>query len=535
MPTHVSARPSPLAAAAGLLAFALPALTAFAQPALPDGSLDPGFGRGGVAISDFPLNNDWVHAVATQPDGKILTFSRGGGPTPHDPTFLRCRLLRWSSDGKLDPTFGNAGQALLSGPRDSAGLPSCTTVAVQSDGKIVVGGTLGFNVLLARYTPDGRLDRDFDDDGIVVTRDYYLNEPYEIAFQPDGRIVVGAIGFDDSSSTFTPAVARFTANGKLDPSFGRGGVAATPLPERFGGGSVRLVLQHDGKIVTAGSVQNASMLIRYLPDGRLDPAFGAGGIVRFIGNNLYDTVNGMVLQADGSFLTSHSLRTFDPGPDFKGTVIRHRADGSLDSGYGSPLVRGSGRLALQADGRVLMLGYHNRSSVMQRINPDGSPDTGFDRPRIDFGGVDGTFQAMAVQGNGAIVLVAWLDDQRIGVARLLSPTYCLADPFNPGRYIGFSDSGWFSTANSGVGGNGYGVVGRGSIQAWNRPGVGQYHRLTASGASPDSVYRVDASVHTDGRSGWGSGNVFANGATPARYATLDARINDIGCSIRSSR
>ena len=230
-------------------------------------------------------------------------------------------------------------------------------LAIQADGKIVVAGecleeseeawTKG---LLARYTPDGLLDRAFGDGGSVLTdfgSERIYTQAYAVAIQADGRIVLAGVS-DAVGGNQGFALARYTPDGRLDPSFGSGG-RVLDVP----GAAHALALQPDGKIVTAGAG-----VARYAPDGTPDSSFGGGGKVP---TDL--SVSGVAIQADGKIVVAGSI-TRGRRIDF--AVRRYLSDGTPDAGFGS-----GGRVitdfsatpwdsarevALQRDGRIVVAG-----------------------------------------------------------------------------------------------------------------------------------------------------------------------------------
>ncbi|MGH8081290.1 MAG: hypothetical protein ACREP7_12000 [Lysobacter sp.] len=523
-----SARPFVLA---GILALSIPAAAVSAPLSPPEGSLDPSFGVGGIASTQAPFDKDRIVDMAVQPDGKLLTFAIVSD-LDQDWRFLNCRLFRWQSNGQVDSTFGDGGVASVKLRRDFSDWHSCRSVAVQEDGKILVGGSLNGNVLLMRYKTDGQPDTAFGSAGVVTAAVGAMIDAYDIVLQADGKIVVAINDVDSSSGDPAPLIARFETNGSLDPSFGTGGVVMEPsAPEYSGAFSRKLKIQPDGKIVVVGDMDKGGLLARYLPNGQFDTAFGNGGIAD-VPNGNSDMIYGVALQADGAILTSHRFTL--SGPDHvQGAVLRYLADGRLDTGFVSPKLQGGGALALQADGRMLVMDKYSaaKNQWLQRINPDGSIDTQFQVPPIDFG-KDSALIDLALQADGRIVIGAEFETMlggRIGLARLINTTYCLQDPTQPERFIGFSDSGWFSTANLGGGGEQAGFVGRGTVQPTNGP----WRNLTAFGAAPGSRYSVASLVHVGPSTHWGFANVMANGKAPTRYAVLDTHIADSGCGIRA--
>jgi uncharacterized delta-60 repeat protein len=128
------------------------------------------------------------------------------------------------------------------------------------------------------------------------------------------------------------------APGDLDPTFGTGGIAVSFGPHDV----VRaMVQQPDGKLVVAGTSFNQTvsvgfiLLVRYLPDGGGDPAFGAGGKVTVQAGNS-SSATALVLQPDGNLVVAG---TSDPAPANTQTptafLVRYRADGRVDASFGT--------------------------------------------------------------------------------------------------------------------------------------------------------------------------------------------------------
>ena len=127
---------------------------------LTDGSLDPTFGSGGRATSDFG-GNDSIASIVLQPDGKIIA----AGSTTPDGGSYRMVVARYLANGQLDRTFGNGGEVVTAVGSSS----SAAGVTLQPDGKIVVAGTSGNDFALLRYLSDGSLDPAFGTGGEVTT------------------------------------------------------------------------------------------------------------------------------------------------------------------------------------------------------------------------------------------------------------------------------------------------------------------------------------------------------------------------------
>ena len=232
-----------------------------------DGDPDPGFGSGGTVATSLAGGSGDAAAVVVQPDGKILVAGRLYGPGDENPGF---GLVRYTVDGVPDPDFGDGGVT-----RADFGLGDswlyATALAIQSDGKIVVVGSLGGSpgtFAVACFDASGVPDPDFGSGGLVTTsfdRDYARAQA--VAIQADGRIVAaGYIGDTSNFSNEDFALARYTADGGPDPDFGTDG----KLTVDFFADSDEahcIAIQPDGKIVVAGTASRGSLLglIRMLP------------------------------------------------------------------------------------------------------------------------------------------------------------------------------------------------------------------------------------------------------------------------------
>ncbi|MDQ3749544.1 MAG: delta-60 repeat domain-containing protein, partial [Acidobacteriota bacterium] len=154
--------------------------------------------------------------------------------------------------GSLDATFGSGGKVVGSSTTTSDGL---NAVALQTDGKIVVAGTLNGKFAVFRFNTNGTPDTTFGTNGSVTTEFYpgFGGSASAVVVQPDGRIVVGGLTNKTFVSLFDTtdfAVARFLSNGSLDASFGSG---AGRLVTNIANDRVKdLAVQPDGKIVITG-------------------------------------------------------------------------------------------------------------------------------------------------------------------------------------------------------------------------------------------------------------------------------------------
>jgi uncharacterized delta-60 repeat protein len=170
-------------------------------------------------------------------------------------------VVRYSTDGSLDPTFGMDGVVTTSFLPDDASVAE--TIVIQPDGKIVAGGgnfVVEHGLMFARYNSDGSLDPAFGTGGTI--RDVLGIEIKSLALQPDGKFVAASYPF-----VADVALARFNSDGSLDSTLGIGGYIS-------GDGAWAVILQPDSKILTAGqtnAIPGDFLLIRYQNHGRRSP------------------------------------------------------------------------------------------------------------------------------------------------------------------------------------------------------------------------------------------------------------------------
>ena len=346
-----------------------------------------------------------------------------------------------ASGGDLDPSFGTGGR--VSTGRTFSG----TDVALQSDGKIVVGGAVADNEgvsrsAVERYDTDGNLDPSFGIDGLAVT-------PFRLAAgcwdattavvpQADGKIV--AVGFSYCARSVF-AVARYDTNGTLDPSYGTGGKVLTSFGPSGACSSHAEAgaIQSDGRVVAAGVMHCRAgdyrfAVARYAIDGTLDSGFGHGGEVRTNFTPGYDDASGVALTPGGRIVvvgTSSFGDSDKPDAQPAFALARYRRDGTLDPTFGGDgtVMRsfqsrrcGGGAeadaVAIQDDGKIVAAGLTGCSAkagavptpsfALARLRWSGAFDPTFGgdgRVTTVFRQGDRADRALdvAIQGNGAIV------------------------------------------------------------------------------------------------------------------------------------
>ena len=265
----------------------------------PDGRIDRTFGVRGEATNGFA----WTFAV--QRDGMIVVAGQAAE---------RFGVARYTANGRLDRRFGANGSATAdfgSGKIDPA-TDYPTAVLVQPDQKIVVVGTATecgmcdlAHFALARFTTAGRPDRGFGRGGIVETEfGHMYARAMDGAIQADGRIVAAG-HWDDAAGA---ALARYLPDGRPDPAFGTNGRL-----RGIDAALETVAIQGDGKILVAGWQRGAGLdpdntdavVARYTARGALDRSFGNGGSTLFsFAATGRDHVQDLVVRRDGSIVVA---------------------------------------------------------------------------------------------------------------------------------------------------------------------------------------------------------------------------------------
>jgi uncharacterized delta-60 repeat protein len=291
----------------------------------PDGSVDDGFGTGGLAAAAVGAAGAAASALALQPDGRILVAGAAfahGTTSDQFATDDDFALVRYTPDGRLDLGFGSGGIVTTDfGSGDAGARPALDRaggVAVQSDGRIVVGGsTRGDHqaFAVARYTVDGALDSSFGVGGKAQIPAQSA-QVYAVIVQPTGDLVLaGTAGASGGGSTAPFALARFRADGRPDLTFGSEGVVTTSF-EGSRSGARAAATQSDGKLLIGGArfgapsaqgealPQSGFALARYTVDGRIDAAFGESGRVLTNMGDAGATPLSLAVQPDGKIIAA---------------------------------------------------------------------------------------------------------------------------------------------------------------------------------------------------------------------------------------
>jgi len=395
-----------LAVGISLAVFALPAsLMARA------GTQDPKFGNGGIVTTA----NTGANAAALQGDGKIVV----AGSIATNQNQQQPGLLRYNTDGTLDPNFGIGGKVVIGGTNAGPAF----AVTIQSDGKILAVAPANLHLTVFRFNSNGSLDNTFGNNGATAIQpgELFLGPASGgIALQPDGRILV-ATGHNDGGPL--RIVARLLANGQLDSTFGSNGVAPT-----FGGDSVAVVpngTSPNGNIL----VGTGSVTSMYAPNGVVVKGFGihgqtpgfandVGGFV--VTNNSSSTVTKIITA--GTIFTDPNLMSLNSVSGF--LLVSYNIDGTLDNAFGihggvttpfpGNILARAFAVALQTNGDIVAVGQTaltdtgSSDFALVRYNPDGTVDTTFGNSGFvstPFGASVAFANTVLIQIDGKIIAV----------------------------------------------------------------------------------------------------------------------------------
>jgi uncharacterized delta-60 repeat protein len=246
-----------------------------------NGGRDRSFGGNGRVKVPLRSGSSTVGTgVAVAANGRIVATGRSGD---------RIATVRLRPNGVPDRSFGGNGRVRTSFPEASVAGQS---IAVEPGGGAIVLGTVtqgdAVSFALVRYLTDGRLDPGFGSGGRVSTGFGVPGEDLAVGnavlLQPNGRIVAGGALNNPFGGGGAFALARYASDGSLDPSFGGAGKVATMVGNE--GGAVDMYRDGAGRLVTAGvkatpsgqGLRSFFTVVRYLPDGTLDPSWGSAGI-----------------------------------------------------------------------------------------------------------------------------------------------------------------------------------------------------------------------------------------------------------------
>lgn len=412
------------------------------------GTLDTNFNGSGVATTNIgDTTSEQISALGIQSDGKIVA---GGWVLSSGA--LKFALVRYTPSGLLDNAFGPNSNGTLTTLIGTDAVASA--LAIQSDGKIVLGGAASFSGVyrfaLARYNINGLLDPTFgpNNNGTLTTPFGTSYAPINaLSIQTDGKIVVAG------SSYGRFAVARYSSNGALDPSFGpnANGTVTTNI-----GADARvyaIAIQSDGRLVLGGFTRNVAgiwvfALARYTTNGALDSTFGPNGngtLTTLVGTAspyIFESINALGIQSDGRIVAAGGAPVGVVPYSLIGrlALARYSSSGMLDPTFG-PNANGTMTTAMAAFSNGIALALQSNGKIVVGVQASISSPNLFGLARYTYTGLlDSTFgphangtlttsigqsatpYAMALQPDGNIVLggsVATSTNALFAVARYI--------------------------------------------------------------------------------------------------------------------
>ncbi|RDC61624.1 delta-60 repeat domain-containing protein [Adhaeribacter pallidiroseus] len=351
-----------------------------------NGTLDETFHTGNAAANNFTIGtgaNNYINAIELQADGKIIV----GGYFTTTSGFYLSKIARLNADGTIDTSF-NPGFGVNN---------TVNTVAVQPDGKIIIGGSFTAvnnisRIRIARLNPDGSLDTSFDA-GMEVSSDA-TTKLDKVLLQPDGKVLIAG-DFVSVKGSPQRYFARLNADGSLDVTFNTGGGADGIVSY--------LLLQPDGKVVLAGDFENINEtssrhIARLNADGTLDNTFvpGSGADGKIVTLALFPDGN---IVAAGSFTSYSDVECQN--------LVQVTSVGKLNTQYN--ITKGNSSkvkaILIQSDGKILIGGSFSNVSTLPRnhvarLNKTGSLDKSFN----EGSGPDGYVNALAQQADKKVII-----------------------------------------------------------------------------------------------------------------------------------
>ncbi|MEA2293442.1 MAG: hypothetical protein QOE86_1081 [Solirubrobacteraceae bacterium] len=245
--------------------------------------------------------------------------------------------------GDLDPAFSGDGRVSLPGagpfvPRALAIQPdgrivaagsSCQPAAASGDATCLTDGDASFR--LARLTPDGGVDPEFGDNGLVTTPiGSGRSQALDVLVEPSGAIVAGGAARDAQGQDVL-ALARYDARGALDPTFGIGGIVLQPVGTGFAA-IADIAAGPGGTILVTGQAGQRMLVARFTATGALDAGFGTGGTV--VAGPAYGYGLGLAPAPDGSVVAAGIAGDTPDPAGYRFGELRLTAAGLPDGTFG---------------------------------------------------------------------------------------------------------------------------------------------------------------------------------------------------------
>jgi uncharacterized delta-60 repeat protein len=444
--------------------------------------------------------NSTISAIALQPDGKILI---GGAFTSYNGTAIN-RIARLNTNGTIDTSFhvGTGAAATVN------------TIALQADGKILIGGTFtSYNGSTAnriiRLNTDGSADATFTPGTAASSTVNFIK------VQTDGQILISG-AFATYNGTSRSRIARLNTDGTLETAFNPGTGANSTVN--------CIAIQADGKLIISGNFTTFNgtsrvRIARLTAMGALDATFNPG-------TGADASIVACVIQPDSMIVTGGNFTLYSGSPSLH--INRIGITGALDL---VTSVTGANNIvystALQPDGKILVGGtflFYNNTSCnrLTRVNTDGSIDPGFNAGA----GANNVVFSFVLQPDGKIItggsFTSISGAARNRIARLL-PTGGNDASFVPGTG---ANNIIYSTALQSDGS----ILIGGAFTSYAGTSIARIARLTSSGTldatfnpgtgANSNVYVIK--VQPDGKILVGGSFTTFNGVTQNRLVRLDA-------------
>ena len=293
----------------------------------PAGATDPRFKTNSLAME--------CHALQPIPGGDVVAVGESleGPPESGRPARAPALIQMLTADGARDRSFGHAGVVELTSPSGEASAMSATAVLRESNGDLVISGrgsyTTGASFVtreqsffswIARLTPSGRLDQSFGQGGMIFSAPPSGWQGGILEPRAGGLAIVGATGESNHEQI---TVWGLTSRGALDPSFGSAGMLMVPNPpgtlSRY---PTAATVDHAGRLLIAGSagLQTRPEIVRITPNGQVDHGFGEEGIVQGPPQSRF---RALAVEPSGRVLAAGELEPETPDPSDGGWLEQH--------------------------------------------------------------------------------------------------------------------------------------------------------------------------------------------------------------------
>ncbi len=427
-----------------------------------NGSLDTTFGIGGKVLTSFNQGPDVARSTIIQADGKILVAGYAGFSPGYG-----FAIARYNIDGTLDSAFGINGKSTLV---FSQGNAFSTCIALQEDGKIILGGYVnsfvnGEDFAIARFSTNGSRDYSFGIGGQTTTNFTNRNDRINgIVVRPNGKIL--AVGSTSTNGTVHQfALAQYESYGFIDNNFGNDGYVTTDFDGKHLAYATSILLLNDNKLLVGGYAYNLQSetdfaAVRYHSNGAVDSSFGLlGKIILDFGLN--DNCNSTAVQPDGKFLLGGTSEN-NSGENMYILMARFDPNGQPDLKFGmSGKVKDrleynikTQAVTIKQNGKITIAGavYLPKSTstvsdiAIVQYNNYGSLDSSFGtsgKTFIDLGSDYDDAFAIAKQSDGKIIVagVGSLPHQ-FAISRIND-----IDVFKTYSWIGNFDNSWHNPKN----------------------------------------------------------------------------------------